>query len=96
MNRRSFFKFLPVAPMALMAEGARAVNATGEPIPEATQIILQGNKRKEFKSNSLSIGGGTLSMNESDPSKQVSMAVGDDGNLWLKQKDGGWRRVAVE
>ena len=28
--------------------------------------------------------------------KQVSMAVGRDGNLWLKSEDGIWKRVVTE
>jgi len=35
-------------------------------------------------------------MPQNDPNKQVSMAVGDDGNLWLKPKDGQWRKVVTE
>jgi len=35
-------------------------------------------------------------MPQYDPDKQVSMAVGDDGNLWVKSKDGQWKRVVTE
>jgi hypothetical protein len=33
---------------------------------------------------------------KADPAKAVSMAVGDDGDLWLKPKDGQWRKVVTE
>lgn len=100
MNRRSFFKFLPIAPLALVAEGARAATADGAPIPEATRITFSGNKKKAVKpygssgSTLTSLGG--WSMNEADYSKEVSMAVGDDGHLWLKRKDGEWKRIVTE
>ena len=98
MNRRKFFAFLPIAPLALVAEGARAVTADGAPIPEACQIVLQGNKKaKPVHYHSEVDGSISFTMPAtSDPTKAVSMAVGDDGNLWLKRRDGDWRRVAVE
>jgi hypothetical protein len=105
MNRRKFFAFLPVAPLALVAEGARAVTADGAPIPEATKIVLQGNKKVEHKpsilasihntsGNQLTLG--SWSMGTADTSKNLSMAVGDDGDLWLKRTDGEWRKVVTE
>ena len=46
----------------------------------------------------LSNGDFTLSVfnTKIDPTKAVSIAVGDDGNLWLKRKDGEWKRVVTE
>ena len=35
-------------------------------------------------------------MGEYDPSKSVDMAVGDDGHLWLKRRDGEWKRIVTE
>jgi len=93
MNRRSFFKFLPIAPFVLAAEGARACIADGAPIPTATQIVLSGNKKPDpVKTNTL----GFSMPNGNDPNKQVSIAVGDDGYLWLKSKNGEWKRVVTE
>jgi hypothetical protein len=37
---------------------------------------------------------GTLSLNVGHGS--VSMSVGRDGNLWVKSKDGDWKRVVTE
>ena len=35
-------------------------------------------------------------MPQYDLDKTVSLAVGDDGNLWLKSKNGQWKRVVTE
>jgi len=101
MNRRKFFAFLPIAPLALVAEGARAVTADGAPIQETTKIVFSAAKKKETsKSPFLAYREHNTvmfsSMSTNDDSKQVSMAVGDDGNLWLKRADGEWRKVVTE
>ena len=108
MNRRSLFGMIALAPVMAVESFAKE-KPTGEPIPEATQIIITGTKKKEVRGSSpvlMSDGRGgsywgkpntlSFSMSMHDPDKQVSMAVGDDGNLWLKRKDGEWKRVMVE
>ena len=89
MNRRSFFKFLPVAPVVLVAEGARAATADQAPIEQAPSLQLTAHK--PFKPRP-----GWLMQPAVDWSKQVSMAVGNDGRLWLKSKDDVWKRVVTE
>ena len=70
---------------------------TGEPIPEAKQIIIQGTKKsKPIKTTYPTMGEISFNMPEIDATKQVSIAVGDDGNLWVKRKDGEWKRVVTE
>ena len=98
MNRRKFFAFLPVAPLALVAEGARAVTADGAPIQESLKIVLSGAKKIEpYKVVSKGLSWNvTFAGANDDPNKQVSMAVGDDGNLWLKRTDGEWKKVVTE
>ena len=91
MNRRSFFKFLPIAPVALAAEGARASNADYAPPKGQTHITLQGSKPSNRSPTSLGFG-----MNEPDLNRQVSMGVGEDGNLWLKTAKGEWKKVVTE
>jgi hypothetical protein len=99
MNRRSFFAFLPIAPLALVAEGARAVTADGAPLENAVNLTLMGAEPKN-KNELMYLSNGpaqyTFTGFKSDPAKAVSMAVGDDGNLWLKRKDGQWRKVVTE
>jgi len=93
MNRRGFFAFLPLAPLALITEGVRAATADGAPIPEATQLVITGTKKYKPVNTTHGI---YFNMDQNDPNKQVSMAVGDDGDLWLKRKDGNWRKVVTE
>jgi hypothetical protein len=93
MNRRSFFAFLPVAPVALITDGAKASTAEGAPIPTAVQIVLSGNKKPDPNRCPTTLG---FNMPEADHNKNLSMAVGDDGNLWLKTKNGEWKRVVTE
>ena len=102
MNRRSLFGMIALAPL-MAVEAVAKEKPTGEPIPEATQIIITGTKKKTIKPPSQvwcnDVPPYTLSsfsMPETDPTKQVSMAVGEDGNLWLKSKDGEWKRVVTE
>jgi len=91
MNRRSFFKFLPIAPVALAAEGAHAYNADYAPPKGQVHITLQGSKPSNRSPTSLG-----FKMNEPDLTRQVSMGVGEDGNLWLKTTKGEWKRVVTE
>jgi len=103
MNRRSFFAFLPLAPLALVAEGARAVTADCAPINNSYNITLNGaskvNKTKIMETqfdNYYQPKISFVSMPQPDPDRAVTMAVGDDGDLWLKRKDGNWRKVVTE
>ena len=71
----------------------------GKPIPEATRITFSGNKKREIKSygssgDTLTLGG--WNMGEADYSKEVHMAVGDDGHLWLRRKGNDWKRIVTE
>lgn len=96
MNRRSLFGALALSPL-MAVEALAKEKPTGEPIPEATQIVIQGTKKSmPIKANYPGGGLSIFNMPETDPNKQVSMAVGDDGNLWLKRKDGEWKRVVTE
>lgn len=89
MNRRSFFKFLPVAPVALAAEGARAVTVDEAPADPVVSLMLTAQKKRNQSSQ-------VFFMSEPDLTRQVSMSVGQDGRLWLKSKDDVWKRVVTE
>lgn len=94
MNRRNFFAFLPIAPAALMIDGARADVQKEQPRDGEHSITLQGSKppRKQDP-NSTSI---YYHYCENDTSRRVSMSVGEDGNLWLKTVKGQWKKVVTE
>jgi hypothetical protein len=90
-NRRKLFAFLPIAPAALMIDGAKAIGLQEQPRDGEQTISLRATKINTTKSTSI-FG----NMPISDPNKLVSMAVGQDGNLWLKTIDGEWKRVVTE
>lgn len=89
MNRRSFFKFLPIAPVALAAEGARAATADEAPTDPVVSLKLTAQKKRNQSSQ-------VLFMSEPDLTREVSMSIGQDGRLWLKSKDDVWKRVVTE
>lgn len=93
MNRRKFFSFLPIAPAALMVEGAQAEEVNLAPTDKTIKISMMASKHVPQPKN------GLYSLHNkyvSDPSKQVSLSVGEDGNLWIKSNDNPWKRVATE
>ena len=93
MNRRKFFAFLPLAPAALITEGVRTAAASQAPPDHVISLTLMGTTKKSEKINSpISIFTGV----SSDPNKQVSMAVGEDGELWIRPKDKQWKKVVTQ
>jgi hypothetical protein len=90
MNRRSFFKFLPVAPVVMIAEGARAATADQAPpnkfIPTLQLIAYHKPVHQP----------GWFSNPVPDMNRAVSMSVGEDGKLWVRSKNKEWRRVVTE
>ena len=90
MNRRSLFGALALSPL-MAVEAFTKEKPTGKPLSNAVNMTLLGAKMMR-----LSEGSFYLNVPQTDPNKEVSMAVGDDGNLWLKRKDGNWKRVVTE
>lgn len=95
MNRRKFFAMLPAAPVAIATWPTEA-KAAPEDAPRAgeTMITIQGTKPPKPINTPYSIS--IMPFADPDPNKQVSMAVGNDGNLWLKKANGDWKRVVTE
>jgi hypothetical protein len=98
MNRRGLFAAFALSPFI-------AVNAIAKPKPEGEphdqqiSLMLSATKKETRKITNGGNSGNFLTVNgwiDNDPSKQVSMAVGEDGNLWLKSKGGEWKRVVTE
>jgi hypothetical protein len=97
MNRRGLFAAFALSPFI-------AVNAIAKPKPEGephdqqTSLMLSATKKETRKiangnsGNFLTLDGWATT----DPNKMVSMAVGEDGNLWLKSYGGEWKRVVTE
>jgi hypothetical protein len=96
MNRRSLFGAIALSPLMAISAFAKE-EVTGQPLSESVNLTLHGSKKPDGEMMRLSNGPYILhNMPQTDPDKQVSMAVGDDGNLWLKRKDGKWKRVVTE
>jgi hypothetical protein len=98
MNRRSLFGAIALSPlMAASAFAKEEKKVTGQPLDDHANITLQGTKKRDAKIASKSNSPFMfIDMPQYDPSKRVSMAVGDDGNLWLKSSGGEWKRVVTE
>ena len=96
MNRRNFFAFLPLAPIVAVGSveaQAKPDNSAGAPRDDEFRLSLQANKKSKPINNGFING---FQMNETDLNRQVTMAVGEDGNLWIKSLKGQWKKVATE
>lgn len=85
MIRRSLFGFLAAAPVALVS--AVAAKSNEDDAPEAELMRLQHGPQWERMS--------LFSAGENETKRQIGLAVGRDGFLWLKIGN-DWRRVSVE
>jgi hypothetical protein len=90
MNRRGLFAAFALSPFI-------AINAIAKPKPEGephdkeTVMMLFPSKETPRPSHPKFI-----QMAEVDADRTLSMAVGRDGNLWLKTAQGQWKRVMTE
>ena len=105
MNRRGLFAAFALSPFIAVNAIAKE-KPEGEPHNQQTSLTLAATKketRKIANGNTNEVmridSGNFLSVNgwvTTDPNKMVSMAVGEDGNLWLKSYGGEWKRVVTE
>ena len=99
MNRRSLFGAIALSPLMAVAAFAKENNKEDQPDNSniGTKLVLSSSKRKDIRVHNRDNTSMILSsFPEPDPSRQVSMAVGNDGNLWLKTAKGDWKRVVTE
>lgn len=97
MNRRDFFKFLPVAPIALPMTAVAMANEGNEPVDEAIKLVLHGTKKRDGEM--MRLGNNTMNLqmpHETDPTKSVALSIGNDGHLWIKSAEDKWKRVVTE
>jgi len=97
MNRRGLFAAFALSPFIAVNAIAKE-KPEGEPHAQQTSLTLSATK-KETRKFSNGNSGNFLTLDgwaTTDPTKMVSMAVGEDGNLWLKSKGGEWKRVVTE
>lgn len=97
MNRRKLFSFLPLAPVLASAVVIREAQAEEKPAEgNLNQLRLMGMKKNKdlyHNPNAIMYLGGNY---VPDDTTHVTMAVGRDGNLWIKSADGDWKRVVTE
>jgi hypothetical protein len=97
MNRRDLFGFLPLAPVLVAAAVISESQAEEKPADNnANTLRLMGmkkNKEPYYNDKAIMYLGTPY---EVDDTTHVTMAVGRDGNLWLKSADGDWKRVVTE
>jgi hypothetical protein len=85
MIRRNLFGFLAAAPVAFI--GAAVAKSNEDDAPKAEIMRLQHGPQWERMSLLSGVG--------NEEKRQIGLAVGKDGFLWLKIGD-DWRRVSVE
>jgi hypothetical protein len=97
MNRRDLFGFLPLAPVLVAAAVISESQAEEKPADNnANTLRLMGmkkNKEPYYNDKAIMYLGNNY---VPDDTTHVTMAVGRDGNLWLKSADGDWKRVVTE
>ena len=93
MNRRDLFGFLPIAPVLVAAAVVSESQAEEKPEHDNNTLRLQSMKPIDnINSESEYIARQYFP----DETRHVTMAVGRDGNLWLKSATGDWKRVVTE
>lgn len=126
MNRRNFFAFLPLAPVAAVGAAVKAEAVSMAPENPIPSLTLTGSKKlppppppvprvgnnvlsqngwitfQDMHSGNVSFPAVGMKFNgpdkeyELDNENQVHISVGKDGNLWIKNGDGVWKRIITE
>lgn len=90
MNRRGFLSVLTMGAVAAPA-AAMGVKASSDPsdapIGDMTLSINSGVKKSDSY---------VFLQDQYEEYKKVDMAVGKDGNLWIKTENGQWKRLVTE
>jgi hypothetical protein len=98
MNRRGLFAAFALAPI-MAVEAFAKPKPEGEPRSSQNSLTLCGTSAPVERmriDGSGNVGIMTHGWDATDPDKQVMMAVGEDGNLWLRSKGVEWKRVVTE
>ena len=102
MNRRGFLSVITMGAVATPA-AAMGIKESSDPsdgpISAPHLSIRSGVKEKKISNEGFLIGadgGFHFAEPQYEEYKQVSMAVGKDGNLWIKTEEGQWKRVVTE
>ena len=102
MNRRGLFAFFALTPVMAVEAIAKSPEPSkpkieGAPFDGQTVLTLTAQDKPKPLENKAIIKGQPITiMKQTLDTKSVSMAVGEDGDLWLRSKDGEWKRVMTE
>jgi hypothetical protein len=107
MNRRDFFKFLPVAPLVIVSDVKAMAHADDAPDTMVNTLTLQNykkinpkNVRDVWAQRDKYFSDFPLQGRPQFAEKtmvQASLSVGSDGHLWIKPNNNGkWKRVVTE
>jgi hypothetical protein len=94
MNRRGFLSVITMGAVATPAV-AMGIKESSDPSDgpiSAEHLSIRSGVKEKKTSNE----GSFFAENRYEEYKQVGMAVGKDGNLWLKKEDGQWKRIMTE
>ena len=90
MNRRGFLSVITMGAVAAPAAAMgikESSDPSDAPISDMTLSIRSGVKKSNDQ---------PFFQDQYEEYKSVNMAVGKDGNLWLKKEDGQWKRIVTE
>lgn len=91
MFKRDFLKFLGLIPVGVMGAAAGAAASAPKKEPKNNGVSI---KLSSFEDSPTDVNGiRVYSMAKEKAS--ITMSVGEDGQLWIKQ-NGEWKRVVTE
>jgi hypothetical protein len=98
MNRRGFMSIMTLGAVGApaMAMGVTPSSDSGRdgPICAETLQLQSGTKVREVKKSQF--GDMAFYGTKYEEHKEVALAVGRDGNLWIRSEDSIWKRVVTE
>lgn len=94
MNRRGFLSVITMGAVAAPAAamGIKELSDPSDGPISAEHLSIRSGVKEKKTSNE----GSLFAEDRYEEYKQVGMAVGKDGNLWLKKEDGQWKRIMTE
>lgn len=100
MDRRKFFSFLPLGAVvvgaAVIAESQKQDKPADNNANTLRLMGMKQNTKDPYNDRSAMMFLGETPRYVIDDNTHVTMAVGQDGNLWLKSADGDWKRIVTE
>lgn len=98
MNRRGFMSVMTLGAVSApaMAMGVTPSSDSDKDGPICAETLQLRNGTKVQKVRISQPGDISFFGDDYEEHKQVAMAVGRDGNLWIRSEDNIWKRVVTE